>query len=73
MGGGRERERERERERDEEEEKEEEDGMVWRKIKRKTKTSLRKRHWEATGNGMDKNSKGQRKLEDSGGRLTSCG
>ena len=39
------------------------------KISRKTKTSLKRRHSGATGNGMDKDSKGQRKMEDSGGGL----
>ena len=39
------------------------------KISWKTKTSLERRHCGATGSGMDKDSKGQRKLEDSGGGL----
>ena len=41
------------------------------KISRMTKTSLERWHCGATGSGMDKNSKGQRKMEDSR-RATSC-
>ena len=39
------------------------------KISRKTKTSLERWHCRATGSGMDEDSKGQRKREDSGGGL----
>ena len=39
------------------------------KISRKTKTSLERRHCGATKSCMDKDSKGQRKMEDSGGGL----
>ena len=39
------------------------------KISQKAKTSLERRHSGVTGSGMDKDSKGQRKLEDSSGGL----
>ena len=39
------------------------------KISRKTKTSMERWHCVATGSSMDKDSKGQRKTEDSGGGL----
>ena len=39
------------------------------KISRKTKTSLERRLCGATGSGMDKDSKGQRKMADSSGGL----
>ena len=40
-----------------------------RTISWKTETSLERLHCVATGSGMDKDSKGQRKLKDSGGGL----
>ena len=39
------------------------------KISQKTKTSLERWHCGATRSGMDKDSKGQSKFEDSGGGL----
>ena len=39
------------------------------KISKKTQRSLERLHCGATGSGMDKDSKGQRKMEDPGGGL----
>ena len=42
------------------------------KISRKIKTSLERLHCGATRSGMDGDSKGQQKMEDSGGGLLSA-